>query len=76
MRQRCRLGCRAWTRTKCPAPVSIFSHSVPDGCCSHPRIQETRDLRSQEHQGNGDTEKETIIDEEEMGKAVVEVRSG
>lgn len=54
--------CRAWTRDKCPAPCLCFAHSIPDVCGSHTRIQETRALRSQECQGNGGTEKETVSD--------------
>lgn len=54
-----------------PCRLSAFAHSIPEGCCSHPSIQETRALRSQECQGNGDAEKETISDEEEMSKETV-----
>lgn len=53
------------------SPASAFVHPTPDGCCSHPRIQELRALRSQECQGNGDTEKGPSSDEEEMGKETV-----
>lgn len=68
--------CGAWTRAKCPAPCLCFAHSIPDGYCSHSRIQETRALRSQEGQENGDTEKETISDEKDMGKEVGEWEEG
>lgn len=66
------MGGGAWTGAERALPVtsllplSAFAHSVSDGCCSHPRIQE--------HQGpsrareNSSTKKETVSDKEQMSK--------